>query len=65
LAKEAIKPIKIDYTKRLGLIRQPQSGSILPVDGMSNFPVNMTMIMLIMENMPMIVMMIVRMQEKK
>jgi hypothetical protein len=40
LANEAIKPVRIGYTKQLGLFRQPQIGPILPVDGLSNFPVN-------------------------
>jgi hypothetical protein len=35
LANGAIKPISLDHTKRLGLIRQPRSRSILPVDGVS------------------------------
>jgi hypothetical protein len=40
LANGAIKPVKIDHTKRLGLIRQPWSRSILLVDGVSLTPVN-------------------------
>jgi hypothetical protein len=40
LANRAIKPIRIGHTKWLGLIRQPRTGSILPVDGVSLTPVN-------------------------
>jgi hypothetical protein len=38
LANRAIKPVRIGYTKWLGLFRQPQSRSILPVDDRSNLP---------------------------
>jgi hypothetical protein len=40
LANRSIKLVRIGYTKRLGLFRQPRTRSILPVDSMSNLPVN-------------------------
>jgi hypothetical protein len=40
LANRAIKPIRIGYTKWLGLFRQPWTGSVLPIDGRSISPVN-------------------------
>jgi hypothetical protein len=40
LAKGDIKHVITGYTKGLGLFRQPQTGPVLPVDGLSNLPVN-------------------------
>jgi hypothetical protein len=40
LANRAIKPVRIGYTKRLGLFRQLRNEHVLPIDGLSNFPVN-------------------------
>jgi len=40
LANEAIKPVRTSDIKRLGLLRQPQIGLILPVDGRANLPIN-------------------------
>jgi hypothetical protein len=37
LANGAIKPVRTGYTKRLGLLRQPRTGLVLPVDGLSIF----------------------------
>jgi hypothetical protein len=40
-ANGAVKLVRVVHTKRLGLFRQPRTGSTLPVDGRSFSPVNM------------------------
>jgi hypothetical protein len=40
LANRAIKPVRIGYTKRLGLFIQPRTGPVLPVEALSIFSVN-------------------------
>jgi hypothetical protein len=39
-ANGAVKLVRVVHTKRLGLFRQPRTGSTLPVDGRSFSPVN-------------------------
>jgi hypothetical protein len=43
LANGAIKPVRMSYTKWLGLFRQPWTGLVLPIDGRSFSPVNTTL----------------------
>jgi hypothetical protein len=39
-ANRAVKLVRVLHTKRLGLFRQPRTGSTLPVDGWTVSPVN-------------------------
>jgi hypothetical protein len=40
MANGAVKPVRVVHSKRLGLFRQPRTGSTLSVDGRSISPVN-------------------------